>query len=107
MVAQERRSTDSVFIDMVDGLRKDLEIHATQEELLIDELRKTVEAFSSGASPEVQRKRNDYLDYLIEREKTRADFRRAVIEKTMSSLVWSLLVGLGYTIMHYLFPGRW
>jgi hypothetical protein len=103
----ERRATDQVFLDMIKGLKQDLDIHAEQETLLIDQLQRTVEAFSSGASPEVQRKRNEYLDFLIEREKTRAEFRRAVIEKTTASLIWSLLVGLGYSVLHYLFPGRW
>lgn len=103
----ERRETDTMFLDMVNSLKHDLDSHAVQEGVLIEELRKTVEAFSSGASPEVQRKRNEYLDFLIEREKTRADFRRAVIEKTTASLIWSLLVGLGYSVLHYLFPARW
>jgi len=102
-----RLSTDKLFLEMVHELKKDLEDHANQEILLIEALRKTVEAFSSGASPEVQRKRNEYLDVLIEREKSRAAFRQAVIEKTMSSLVWSLLVGLGYSVLHYFFPNRW
>jgi len=104
---EDRRSTDTLFLDMVRGLKKDLEDHTGREDTLIHELRNTVEAFSSGASPEVQRKRNEYLDALIQKEKDRAAFRQAVIEKTLASLLWSILVGLTISVGHYFFPDKW
>lgn len=102
-----RRSSDAIFAEMIGTLKKDLDQHTKEENLLIVELRQMVEAFSSGASPDVQRKRNEYLDYLIDREKSRAQFRNAIIEKTMTSLVWSTLLFIGYSVLHYLFPARW
>ena len=104
---QDRRNIDAEIMAMVNELRSEFEHHTGRERDLIDQLKSTVYALSSGASPEVQHKRNQYLDFLIEREKTRAAFRSAVIEKTTASLVWAMLVGLGYAVLHYLFPGRW
>lgn len=103
----ERRAADKLFLEMVNGLKRELEDHSNKQSTLIAELHRTVDACSSGAPPEIQRKRNAYLDLLIEREKSRASFRQAVIEKTIASLIWAMLVGLGYSVLHYLFPGRW
>ena len=39
-----------------------------------------------------------YLELLVEREKSKAVFRKAVIEKTTTGLAWSFIVGLGYLL---------
>lgn len=36
-----------------------------------------------------------YIDVLIEREEQRIAFRQAIIEKTLSSLLWSVMAGTG------------
>lgn len=38
----------------------------------------------------------------IKAEVERAEFRRAVIQKTLAGLLWAGLVGIGVAIMHYL-----
>lgn len=44
---------------------------------------------------EMHHQQHEFLSILIEREKQKIAFRKAVIEKTMSSLIWSGFVGLG------------
>ena len=39
-----------------------------------------------------------YLELLVEREKSKAVFRKAVIEKTATGLVWSFIAALGWLI---------
>ena len=39
-----------------------------------------------------------YLELLVEREKSKALFRKAVIEKTTTGLVWSFIAGFGYLL---------
>lgn len=63
----------------------------------IERLDDTVKAIANGASDEEVRKRMEYLDMLIEREATKAKFRKAVIEKTMVGL---LIVALGWAATH-------
>lgn len=41
-----------------------------------------------------------YLEMAIERERLRAVFQQAVIEKTVIALVWSAIAGLGLLIYH-------
>lgn len=38
----------------------------------------------------------------IKAEVERAEFRKAVIQKTLAGLLWAGLVGIGVAIMHYL-----
>jgi hypothetical protein len=38
----------------------------------------------------------------IQKEAQTIDFRKAVIQKTMSSLIWSALVGMGYIVLSWL-----
>lgn len=71
---------------------------------------KTVEKEVTGIleilNSEAYIKRTQYLDYLIDKEKNRAALRKAIIEKTLSSLIWSLLVGASYAIYHTYFSGK-
>jgi hypothetical protein len=39
-------------------------------------------------------KHHEYLALLIEREKQRAAFRQAIIEKTLASLLWTAVVAI-------------
>lgn len=43
-------------------------------------------------------KQLEWLDMLIAREKRKADFQQAVIDKTVTALVWAALAGLGALI---------
>lgn len=43
-------------------------------------------------------KQLEWLDMLIAREKRKADFQQAVIDKTVTALVWAALAGLGAVI---------
>ena len=47
---------------------------------------------------ELHHQQHEFLSLLIEREKQKIAFRKAVIEKTTSSLIWSGFVGLGITM---------
>ena len=38
----------------------------------------------------------------IQREAQSIELRRAIIEKSLGSLVWSAIVGLGYLLIDYL-----
>lgn len=85
----QRRSTDAAMLDMIRKLDEDL-----------DKLATTIEAFTGGQDSETHRKQHEYLDLVIAREKERAAMRRAIIEKTLASLLWSALVGVAYAIWH-------
>lgn len=37
----------------------------------------------------------------IQREAERAELRRAIIEKTLGGLAWSLIVALGYLVVNF------
>lgn len=41
---------------------------------------------------------HDYIAIAMAREARKESFHRAIIEKTMSSLIWSSIVGLGYLV---------
>lgn len=47
---------------------------------------------------EMHHQQHEFLSILIEREKQKIAFRKAVIEKTIGSLIWSGIAGLGIVI---------
>ena len=85
---EERRHTDRELLEMIKSLDKDV---ASIYEIL---------------HSEAYLKRTVYLDKLIERENSRAALRKAIIEKTLSSLIWSMLVAATYAIYHTFFAGK-
>ena len=48
-------------------------------------------------SPDEQR----WVRMAIQREAEKAALRKAIIEKTLGGLVWSLIVGIGYLILDF------
>jgi len=67
------------------------------------QMEKDMEAIYEILHSEAYHKRTQYLDMLIERENKRAELRKAIIEKTLASLIWSGIVALGYAIWHTFF----
>lgn len=53
---------------------------------------------ASTLSEEEQR----WVRMAIQREAQSIELRRAIIEKSLGSLVWSAIVGLGYLLLDYL-----
>jgi len=98
-----KRKEDSALLSMIESLEDELK----QTREVLTGLQDTQKAFMIGLDSEGHRKQHEYLDALIQKEKDRAAFRQAVIEKTLASLVWSALVGLAYAIGHYFFPSKW
>lgn len=65
------------------------------------EIRKILDALSDGADDDVLRKRAQYLDLMIKREMDRAALRKAVIEKTIVTLIWLLVAFIGVSGFEY------
>ncbi len=71
------------------------------EEIIDEERRRNIEArWKSDMDAKVDslvafaKKYEALLEILIERERSRAAMRRAVIEKTLSGLIWAGIVGI-------------
>lgn len=47
-------------------------------------------------------KQLEWVNMAIEREAQSIKFRNAVIEKTLSALVWALILGVGIVMLNYL-----
>lgn len=43
-----------------------------------------------------------WLRLAIRREAQKAEVRQAIIEKTLASLVWSALIGVGYVVWNFI-----
>jgi len=94
-VPQERRHTNVILLDSLHKLDGD-----------VTQLKNLLESFMSGVDPEAHRKQHEYLDLVIEREKERAALRKAIIEKTLISLLWSAIVGISYAVYHTFLTGK-
>lgn len=90
-----RRTTDAALLDMISKIDADLE-----------GLHDVVNAFVNGMDSETHRKQHEYLDLVIAREKDRAAVRKAIIEKTLVSLIWSAIVGAAYAVYHTYVIGK-
>ena len=55
-----------------------------------------------SASPHLSEEEQHWVRMAIRREAQSVELRQAIIEKTLSSLLWSALVGLGYLVVNYL-----
>lgn len=55
-----------------------------------------------SASPHLSAEEQQWVRMAIRREAQSVELRQAIIEKTLSSLLWSALVGLGYIVVNYL-----
>ena len=55
---------------------------------------------------DLHQKHHEYIDTLLKKEEQRIAFRKAVIEKTLSSLIWSALVG-AVTLLINTFKDHW
>lgn len=44
---------------------------------------------------------HEFITVLLEREKYRTAFKRSVIEKTLSSLIWAAIVFLAVSVVTY------
>lgn len=102
-IQENRRYADNALLSMIESLEEELK----QTREVLTGLQDTQKAFMLGLDSEGHRKQHEYLDTLIQKEKDRASFRRAVIEKTLVSLLWSILVGLAISVGHYFFPDKW
>lgn len=77
--------------DVTHALRSELLAHMKEEEQALRELRINIKCLHDSFVDY-----RPYLDMAIKRECRREKFQRAVIEKTIVTLAWSLLVGLGW-----------
>ena len=90
---EDRRATDLITNQLLEAIRED--VHAVSSELY-KHIEKE-EAMSSIHSEE-----HTFIRMLIKREEKKIALWDAVIEKTLSSLVWGALVGLGIACWAYL-----
>lgn len=60
------------------------------------------EIVSALPRPQLSDEELQYVKMAIKRESQKIEFRNAVIEKTISGLVWAGLVGLGAVIVDFL-----
>lgn len=67
----------------------------------VAEIRKILDAIAHGATEEVLHKRSQYLDMLIQREAERAALRKAIIEKTLVTLIWLFVAFIGVSTFEY------
>lgn len=79
-------------------IRDRLTAHATWEEDYRAEL---MSAYPDGDANAHRR----YHEALIAREQERSALRRAIIEKSLASLVWALIVGIGIAVLDYIRNG--
>ena len=54
-----------------------------------------------SASPHLSAEEQHWVRMAIRREAQSVELRQAIIEKTLSSLLWSALAGLGYIVFNY------
>lgn len=54
------------------------------------------------AAPQLSDEEQQWVRMAIQREAQSIALRKAIIEKTLGSLVWSAIVGVGYLIVDYL-----
>lgn len=62
-------------------------------------------AVRSTGGGELTEEERQWVRLAIQREAQSIKLRQAVIEKTISSLLWSLLVGVGFLVLDYLKNG--
>lgn len=79
----EPRTADAALVEAILTLKKD-----------VDEIKASLGEYDK----ESHKLEHDYIKLVIEREKDRAALRRAIIEKTLSSLIWSGLVAIGIAL---------
>ena len=85
----ERRQTPQEQITILSKIQED--VHALQEDM---QERKELEDKLSL----IHADHHKYIEALIKKEEQRIAFRQAIIEKTLSTLLWSMITGLGYLI---------
>ena len=71
----------------------------------MDNVEQTERRKDTDLSNLIHEKHHQYITTLIEREQQRMAFRQAVIEKTTSSLIWSIIVGIGLALWNQLKNG--
>jgi len=59
-------------------------------------------ALNKSSAPTLTDDEQRWVRIAIQKEAQTIDFRKAVIQKTMSSLIWSALVGMGYIVLSWL-----
>ena len=59
-------------------------------------------ALNKNSAPTLTDDEQRWVRIAIQKEAQTIDFRKAVIQKTMSSLIWSALVGMGYIVLSWL-----
>ena len=64
----------------------------------VDDMREEMKKAFPGGDHDGHRR---YHDLIIEREAQRVKLRQAIIEKTLSGLVWMVLCTLGVAVWHY------
>lgn len=69
----------------------------------VEDLRQSMRQSETGLTEEEHR----WVKLAIKREAQSYELRRAIITKTLTGLVWSLVVGLGYVISEYLINHGW
>ena len=66
-----------------------------EQDLLFEYLKTISEEIShikETLNNEVHKEEHEYLKALIKREKDRADLRKAIIEKSVSGLIWTFII---------------
>lgn len=61
-----------------------------------------VVALAKAPKPELTEEELQWVRLAIEAESRKIKFRDAVIEKSLSGLVWSAIVGFGYILLDFL-----
>jgi hypothetical protein len=90
---KEERRYDGVTVTFLEKISDDL--HEVRQE--IRDHVKWEESVST-----VNHKRSDFVDMLIERETKRNKVRDAIIEKTITGLVWAMVVFVGVAVVTYI-----
>lgn len=60
------------------------------------------EALSDAPSPQLSEEEHQWVKMAIQKEAQSIALRQAIIEKSLSSLVWSGIVGMGIVLLEYL-----
>lgn len=69
-----------------------------ERKLLIAEIAEVLRS----ASPQLSDEEQTWVRMAIQKEAQAIELRKAIIEKTMGSLIWSAIVGMGYLMLDYL-----
>jgi hypothetical protein len=80
-VSNNRRKSDPT-IEILNGIQAD--VHVLKEQMQFHEMHSD---------------HHKYISLLLKKEEQKIAFRQAIIEKTLSSLIWVFLCGIGYAVL--------